>query len=380
MTHIAVAHPWLGSGGSEARAMWCMQALRDAGHRVSVLSYAGPEALPALNLQHGTSLRPGDLQWHEVPFLLPHRSHGGLARLRWRGFERYCAAVAQRFDAFISAYNPLDVDVPSIHFVADFSWDEGVRLRLDPAAAPTGWRRALQRPYGWLTRPRRPASEWLGRHLVVANSRWTAARLGELYGLSGCPVIHPPVMDVEPPDAGRDPGGFLWLGRAAPEKRLDDAVAIMEGVRAAGHEAELWVAGDFAGSEYGRRVARGLRRVRWVRFFGHVVGAEKRALLARARFGLHTRPCEPFGIAVAELMKAGSIVFAPDAGGPGEMLEGTPLLFGDVAHARRLIVRTLEAPESWSALSSEVASRGRRYSNTSFCEAVLALVSRLGRS
>lgn len=374
MAHLAIAHPCLGMGGSEARAVWCLQALRDAGHRVSLLTYARPASLLALNLHCGTSLRPGDLDWQQASFPVPTRA---LAKVKWRLFERFVARAAPRYDAIISAHNPLDIQRRCIQFVADFSWDEDVRLSLDPAASPAGLRRLLQPTYNWLTRPRRRAADWLGGHLIVANSHWTADRLKELYGLGDCPVVHPPVMSVAATDSKTNQRGVLWMGRVCPEKRLEDAVAIIARVRAAGHDVELWVGGEVESTEYARRLVQRARGAPWVRFLGQVEGVDKLQLLQRTRFGLHTRPREPFGIAVAEMMKAGCIVFAPADGGPREMLTGTPLLFQSVADAAQAILRMLDSPETWDGLSQEVAARAQSYSTASFSAAVVELVGQL---
>ncbi len=374
MANLAIAHPCLGMGGSEARAAWCLQALRDAGHRVSLLTYAKPASLQMLNLHCGTSLGHRDFDWQQAPFPLSTRA---LAKVRWRLFEHYCARRARSFDALISAHNPLDINGRCIQFAADFSWDEEARLSLDPAVAAPAWRRLLQPTYNWLTRPRRPATQWLRNHVVVANSHWTATRMQQRYGVRDCRVIHPPVMHVAPPATRTNEHGFLWMGRVSPEKRLEDAVAIIARVRAAGHQVELWVAGDVTDTDYARGLVRLLRGEPWVRFLGQVEGEDKLRLLQRARFGLHTRPREPFGIAVAEMMKAGCIVFAPDDGGPREMLTGTPLLFHSTQGAAQTIVRTLESPWSWSELSDEVATRGLGWSTATFSAKVVSLVQEL---
>jgi hypothetical protein len=52
---IGVAHPRLGRGGSEARAMWAMQALKDD-YDVSLIT-AGEVNLKELNSFYGSSLR-----------------------------------------------------------------------------------------------------------------------------------------------------------------------------------------------------------------------------------------------------------------------------------------------------------------------------------
>ena len=58
---IAIVHPCLGFGGSEARALWTLEALKDK-YGVSLIT-DGDVDLPRLNEYYGTMLRTGDAPW-----------------------------------------------------------------------------------------------------------------------------------------------------------------------------------------------------------------------------------------------------------------------------------------------------------------------------
>ncbi len=372
---ICVAHPRMGLGGSEARTLWSVWALVQAGHEVTLLT-TSPNKIDGLNRYYGTSLRAGDFVWQEVSLPLPGR---GLHTLRRAWFERHCRALASRFDLFISAYNPMDLPVRSLQFVADFSWDAATRGRLDPSLDLVGFKRWARGSYERMTKPRRAPHLWLRNHRIVANSEWTATVLASTFGVTSCPVIYPPVSDLgdhpAPPRLAGDSIAFLWLGRVSPEKRLEDAIEILSRVRERGHAVTLTVAGDVHAERYGQDLLARHRQTSWIKFVGQVEGNAKFRLIRQHRFGLHTRPREPFGIAVAEMMKTGCMVFASADGGPADMLKGTPLLYRSPEGAPEVIADILRAPETWDSVSATLRERGRSFSVGRFCAEVTALVS-----
>src|SRR5207253_3104803 len=145
------------------------------------------------------------------------------------------------------------------------------------------------------------------RGLVIANSRWSAKLMQERFGVESR-LIYPPVLGDFPevPFEQRE-SGFVCLGRVVPEKRVDLAIEILKRVRHARHpEVHLHIVGRIDDSRYGKEIRRlcALNRD-WVFMVGTLIGQDKRRLIAQHRFGIHAREREPFGIAVAELVKAG---------------------------------------------------------------------------
>lgn len=75
---IAISHVCMGRGGSEARAMWGIAALKDVAG-VTLLT-AGRVELEDLNAWYGTSLEPGDFKVRQAPVLPGMRSGWGRQR------------------------------------------------------------------------------------------------------------------------------------------------------------------------------------------------------------------------------------------------------------------------------------------------------------
>src|SRR5450759_3591255 len=116
---VAVVHPRLGAGGSEARALWALQALRTE-FEMSLIT-CGPVDLERLNALYGTALAPQDFRHRRVP-LPPGINGHRFTALQGHILQRYCQRAAAEFDAMISTYNPMSFGVPAIQCIADFSF------------------------------------------------------------------------------------------------------------------------------------------------------------------------------------------------------------------------------------------------------------------
>jgi glycosyltransferase involved in cell wall biosynthesis len=372
---IGIAYPQFGSGGSEARALWALQALsRD--YDVSLITY-GPVDLSRLNEYYGTTLQKGDFSLVRVR-LPPGLVAGKLRLLQMRFFQRYCKRVAPQFDLMISACNPYDFGVPGIQCIADFSFFPEQRFNLDPVLRDArGWRyRDSLFLRGYLkfcefVSPSNPDG-W-GRGLVIANSRWSARVVREMFGIESR-LLYPPVVGEFPevPFEERETG-FVCLGRMVPEKRVEVAIEIVNRVRCSGHpEVHLHLVGEIDDSAYGRELRRLCARHKdWVFSEGTLIGESKKRLIAGHRYGIHAREKEPFGIAVAELVKAGCITFVPNDGGQVEIVDHAALTYSSVEEAAKKILAVLDSAELQHSLRMHLAKSGKRFSVEAFMSGLL---------
>jgi len=360
--------------------MWVLQALQD--DYALTLVTTGVVDWDALNAFCGTSVRP-DAVTLVTPRLPPTlRDLGPGAAFRRALNQRQARRVAAGCDAFVSAYNPVDVGRPAIQLIADLSWDPPLARRFDPL--PPGLRgRLLASPaahgaYAWLVaRLARPSGrDPLAGDRVVANSHWVAELVERRHGVR-TEVLYPPVPGTFPPVPWEARAQrFVSIGRIAPEKRVERLIAIIAGVRARGHDVALHLAGDLTGSAYGRDIARlAARSGPWVVLEGPVHGPAKAALLAGSRFGLHAREGEPFGIAVAELVLAGCVPFVPALGGPAEIVAHAALTYPDAAAAVDRIDRVLREPAALGPIREHLAARAPLFGTDAFVAGVRALVA-----
>ncbi len=360
--------------------MWALEALQ--GDHALTLVTTREVDWDALNAFSGTRVR-GDAvavvrpRW---PGLVQGLGPG--AAFRRAVNQRQARRVAADHDVVISAYNPVDFGRSAIQLIGDLSWDGPVAARYD--APPPGLRgrllasRVAHGAYRWVVGRLRAPSGWdvLGRDRVVANSGWVAELMAREHGLRP-EVLFPPVPgDFPEVPWERRAHRFVSVGRIAPEKRVERLIAIVAGVRRRGHDVALHLAGPVGRDAYGREIARLAQRSGpWVVLTGPVHGAEKAALLAGSRFGLHGREGEPFGIAVAELVRAGCVPFVPAVGGPAEIVDHAGLTWVDEADAVARIDRMLRAPAALAGARTHLAARAPLFGTAAFVTGVRALVA-----
>ena len=378
---IGIAHPRLSRGGSEARAMWGIEALKCDDYEVSLIT-AGNVNLKGLNQYYGTSVQENEISLRRGPvpgFLL--RSNSGDA-LRGAFYQRYCRKIAHEFDVLISTYNLCDFGVPAIQCIADFSWDEEIRAIFDhpPQGARGLFHRIalLRKCYLGLAKlVARPSGRNLfsGEDLILGNSRWSAQIIKEKYGLD-IGVLYPPVLSEFPKiqfDAKEM--GFVCIGRISPEKRIEQIVEILKDVRVQGHDIHLHVIGSTDGTTYGKFVEDLCREQKdWVVMEGSKFGEEKAMLLSQHRFGIQARQGEPFGISVAEMVKAGCITFVPSEGGQAEIVNHKLLMYDSIEEAVEKIDAVLRKPQMQAELRQHLKKQGAKFSTNAFMDGLRAAV------
>jgi len=326
---IAIIHPQLREGGgSEARALHVAEVL-EADHEVTLITMGRPD-LGRLNRYYGTHLSADRIRVVSFPIPVFARNH--FDALRSYRVSRFCRTNASRFDIMISTYNIMDFGVKGIQFITDFSFDDVLREEDRNDSRP--FVRALRRnriirgPYISLARAlSRTSRDGWKRNLTIANSDWTTRTLREAFGIE-TRRIHPPVIDVPPgrPWDEREPG-FVYLGRISPEKDIESIIGILKAVRKGGSDIYLHIVGDSNDPGYMNRIrALCLQNAAWAFWEGQMAGEEKAAFVGRHRFGISACWNEVLGIAVAEMVKAGCLVWVPASGGQTEIV-GRPELF-----------------------------------------------------
>jgi glycosyltransferase involved in cell wall biosynthesis len=366
---LLVHHTVHSPGGASCVAAWALQALV-ADHAVTLLSWEPPE-LDAADRLFGTSLSQAAIAF-ESPPAWQRRAAAAvpvpLALLTTQLLLRRARALAStgRFDVVVGTMNELAVGrraVQYIHSPWAYEPRPGVDLRWYHAPGLVRlYRRSAVRLTG--TRP-----EEVARNVTLANSDWVGGLYRSGYGAEAR-TVPPPVPGAFPdvPWEDRD-DRFLCIGRFAVEKEIPKVLRIFRAVRARGHDVRLAFVGhpDDPGVtrelEAAARVSDGAIEIR-----RDLTRSELCLLMARSRYGIHGMREEHFGIAAAELQRAGCIPFVPDSGGVAEIVEHDPrFTYGSEADAIGKIDRVLSDPQLRSALRTEVARRRDRYSVERFC-------------
>lgn len=367
-------------GGGHLVAAWMLEALR-AEHRLTLLTWEPPD-LASVNHHFGTSLAATDftllLPATRVRRLLA-RSPLPVALLKSALLLREARRHAPSHDLVITGDNEADFGRPGIQYVhypkldaerpaVDLRWYHGAR----PLVAAY---RALARRIGGVS------DAGVRANSTLVNSPFMAARVRALHGVEPV-VLHPPVPGAFPdvPWSARA-DGVVAIGRLSPEKRLEDVLRAVEIARRGGADLELHVVGSDGDRAYARDLRARIReRAAWAHLHEDLARDALLRLVASQRYGLHAMVDEPFGIAVAELLRAGCIAFVHASGGPRDIVGSDPrLTFRDPAEAAERLLAVHADPRLQNELRAMLAARAAQYSTTRFVDELRAIVAAHGR-
>jgi len=373
---VAVVHPQLvAGGGSEACAMWTLQALQD--ESLLTLVTMGRPDLGSLNRKYGTTVDANKIEGRFLRFVPGTRKR--LDALRGFPLSRYCRRHARDFDVMISVYNIMDFGVVGIQRIADFSFDDALRRELHSGngGAGVGVYKASPMRSIYLGLARALAGNrgdgWK-RNLTVANSEWTRDMLRERFGVASS-VVYPPVAGDFPavPWSERE-DGFVVVGRLAPEKGIRRVIEILGDVRKE-KPVHLHIVGRRGRTGHAREIEDLCRRNRdWIHLEGEKYGPEKAEILARHKYGISGCRNEAFGIAVAEMVKAGLVVWVPDGGGQKEIVAHPGLVYSGRGQAASLILAALGDPAAEAAMRYHLEARADLFSSGRFVDEMRGIV------
>jgi glycosyltransferase involved in cell wall biosynthesis len=368
------------AGGRAAVAAWMIEALKRE-YDLSVLTWSPPD-VDRLNQFYGTSLGRSDFSAHWVPWPVRRLFEldpdpGSLQRLGL--LMRVARMIKGKYDVLITASGEVDFGRRGIQYV--------YFPLLHPQYA--SWRSVRALPWHgrlWaLVRGRyRPwmllsgySFDDMTKNLTLVVSEWTRRRFMASYGADAT-TVYPPVADGFPdvPWEQRE-NGFVCIGRISREKRLEQMIEILGEVRRHHQDTHLHIIGSARPpwSYYHDLRGRVQQHASWVFLHEHASHDEMTALVARHRYGIHAKPDEHFGIAVAEIAKAGCIVFAPNDGGQVEILGGDDrLLYGTAEDAVAKILRVMKDPGEQAALRRHLESRRHLFSTAEFVRHIQEIV------
>ena len=369
-------------GGHNAVGAWALQALARAGYDTVLLS-AEPVDCEALNRVFGTSLKSADFTlrlmsgWWQT---FVDKTPTPMTYLVKAAMYRYVRKIRQKdnFDIVIGTENEADLGaqpaIQYIHFPALFRQRPDIDLRwyhrIPGAVALYYW---LADRLTGVSRVR------MQENLTLVNSAYIGELAENSLGIHAT-VLHPPVPgDFPELSWNKRRRGVVCLGRIAPDKNTLLAIEVVARARALGVDLDLSIVGMSEGGEYMRRVEAKAREYSdWLSIHCDLTRADLLDLLVQHRFGLHVMEGEHFGIAVAELQRAGCITFAHNSGGPREILDcDDRVLFDEADDAARKLARIVNDTALRDEVLAAVELRRSRFSEQHFINAFLEHVNSL---
>lgn len=337
-------------------------------HEVSTLT-ATAWSPDDTNLFYGTAIAadrvtrlviPPPLSW--LAQMPDHRGN----RLRLCSVLRYARRLADRFDVMVTADNYGAFARPGIqylHFPAEL---QPTPTRLAPIVnlyfAFCDWLVGIP----WTA---------AAANLTLANSRWTAEGVAQKSAdKSGAlpRVLYPPVAD---PGEGKPweqrTNTFLSIGRFHGSKRMEIGMAIVRRVRTeVMPDARLVIVGSAVDRVYTRRLHRLAARDRdWIYFQEDLSRAELNGLMGRCRYGIQAMENEHFGMAAAEMTRAGCIVFPHGSGGSIEVVDNDPrLLWRTETDAVALIAAVANDAVARDAIRARLRAHSATFSTERFVD------------
>ncbi|MCT7954761.1 glycosyltransferase family 4 protein [Laspinema palackyanum] len=371
---IAVWHPYFLGGGAESVSLWILQALVPY-YKVTLFTLTPPD-LHQLDILYDTDLAhqenltvkrmlPEALTPRFIDTLIANSPPLKLSFQHWavRAFK----SMNTEYDLVFSTYNGLDMGRVGIQYL---HWVHVVDPQPDKNK---GWARLMMKFSEF-------SMDQLKQNQSLANSYYTADRIKSAYGIESR-VIYPPVIgEVEVIPWEEKDDAFLCSGRIVAAKQTDRVIKILQGVRDRGLDVKLHITGG-GGGTYQRSYEQKIMQIAeqnsdWITVYQDLPYKDYLQVIARCRYGLHSKP-EPFGISIAEMVKAGMIPFVRKNGGQVEIVgpHHSELLFDQPSDAVEKIVQVLTQPDRQKALIESLKKQQSLFSTEKFMAEIQSVVA-----
>lgn len=364
-------------GGGNGVAAWMIQALH-ARFDLTVLTLEPLDVEP-INRFYGTSIDPSRLtNLRAMPRLYPllKRAKAPLALMKSSLLMRALHGMQTPYDLVLTANNEADLHRPGIQYV---HYPTYIRPRPDVDQRSYHDERVMRLYYALCDRIAAASRDGIKRNLTLVNSDWTGRLMRGWYDGHPTVTLYPPVAGDFPdvPWEARAPG-FVCVGRIAPEKNIERIIEILAAVRERFPEVRLHLVGTAGTDAYSQRVLRRVEHERaWVTLYENIPRDELVRLVASQRFGIHGMDEEHFGMAVAEMVRAGCVVWVPDGGGQIEIVAADPRLrYRSVDEAVASITRALEDDLHAQELRATLVPQRERFTEREFVRRFDAIIDR----
>jgi len=364
-------------GGGNGVAAWVLQALVPT-HRVTVLSWRPVEIEP-INRFFGTHLNRSDFDTIVVPrswrMLVDHLPVPATL-IKLSLLMRFTRRVSDGFDVLFGVYNETDYGrrgIQYVHYPTYLRPRPEVDLRwYHPPAA------GLNVYYALADRIADFSLERMKQNLTLVNSDWTGEHVHRFLGIA-TRTLYPPVVDPASGVSWSDRrNGFLAVGRISPEKEYERVMTILARVRERIPDVTLTIVGTW--DRHARRYFNSLTTLAaslgsWIQFRDNLTRDDVRQVMASHRYGIHGMREEHFGMAPAELARAGAIVWVPRGGGQMEIVGNEPsLMYDSDDDAVAKITRVLNDGGEQQRLRDHLAGVSEQFSTDNFMRQVRDIV------
>jgi glycosyltransferase involved in cell wall biosynthesis len=377
--NIAVLFPAFYRGGAEAVAVWILEALKQQ-YDLSLFTFSEID-FDKINQQYGTQLSSS-----EIELITPYQSlkinrmvvnRFSLFTFRQYLLESYYKKIANRYDFAISANNEMDLGKPGMQYIHFPMFGRGNEISRKMMGYPVN---IYNRTYHKLCEIASGYSdERMKKNTTLANSRWTANLIRDLYQIEPI-IVYPPVVmkDSSPSDWENREEGFIYSTRIVSEKRVLEAIEIIGDLRKQGFNLHLHILSPGSDPAYREKVIDVQHQnPDWVFIEENLDRGTLSQMISSHKYGIHMNSNEPFGISIAECVKAGCIVFVPSGGGQEEAVGCIPeLIIHHPSEAVSTISSVLSDPQKQKSILIKLSESRGSFSTDTFCSSIRGIVER----
>lgn len=356
---IVLFYPLFMGGGAEAVGLWILEALKE-NYDLTLFTLTDID-LDKMNSMYGTQLTKDclkirvvfDVKFRKlIHFLVANNK---LARMFFFHFLiRIFKKHRPEYDLPISGYNATDLGGKGIQYIHWVKVIEGNALahKISDFSLSS-----------------------LKSNLCLVNSQVVGETVKEVYGCESKVIYPPVVLEVQDIPWESKENAFICSGRLTKAKEPHRVIEILKQVRDRGFDIKLYLTGGGGGTYavgYQRLLQKAIaENSDWITLYQNLPYSEYVQVLARCKYGIHYKK-EPFGISIAEMVKAGAIPFVRRQGGQVEIVgsENEELLFSNPNEAVEKIVSVLSDRSRQESLVKILQQRNTLFSTTKFKEEI----------
>jgi len=352
---IAVYYPAFLGGGAETVALWMLEALKEK-YELTLFTVSDVD-FERLNAMYGTTLSRQEIQVKSLfprflnaiaDFLIANNKQ--LRMLLFHLSIRHVKAKQEDYDLLISAYNAADLGRKTIQYIH--------------------WVKVLEGNW-WCEKVSDFSIAQLKKNHSLSNSQTVRKAVQKAYGIDSTVLYPPVVLDIPNEAQIEKENAFICSGRITEAKQPDQVIKILQQVRAQGFDVKLYLTGG-GGGAYAMKYERSIKKLAienadWITLYENLEYADYVKVVARCKYGIHYKK-EPFGISIAEMVKAGVIPFVRSQGGQVEIVgaQNQALFFDDEKEAIAKITAVLSSPEKQSTLLEALEAQKQLFSTQRF--------------
>ena len=360
-------------GGTEGVTAWMVEALKSE-YDVALITFSDVSG-DLLNRFYATELSEDQFTVIRPWFPPGLKRTRRLSLLKDHLMMRYCKSARPKFDLFIGS-GPMDFGCPAVQYIALGPDSTLVKiLSHDPELSNAYYlaKRSIKRLCELVSGF---SNQSMIENTSLVNSKRTGKVADEVFGIKNYEVVYPPA--IAPPSgtpwhARAD--GFLCISRSEPYKLIDQIIHILTRVREKGVDVSLQIVGRSDDPSYYRQIEQ-LREQNssWIFLDAGLARTELFSLMNRHKYGINGALDEHFGMAVAEMVKAGCIVFVPNGGGQTEIVDTPELIYESADDAVDKITRVLSEDGLQKRLLDRMDQQGKIFSTQAFCGSMRRVV------